>query len=283
MTDFKKKTIAVVITTYNNPRSLELCLLSLKSQSTLNFEIFIADDGSNDETRDLMLRMKKVMPVQIYHYWHPDVGYRKARINNNVFRELDPARYPVVICLDHDVILHPKFVEDHYTAHSKNNFEPLLFMGRRVDLSPELSREITPENLQSHVKGLSAKLIFSAMKGQTKNVLRSFRLSGPRWLLRMLKRDRVFDLLGSNYSISTRTLIDVNGYNEDFKNYWGEDGDLFVRLRNLGIKRDGLIGYAVQWHLFHKRLEETSEYVATYQALLKNSTYTVCSNGIRKL
>ena len=54
MIAIRKKNIAVVITTYNNPKSLELCLLSFQNQTYQNFEIFIADDGSKDETRDLI-------------------------------------------------------------------------------------------------------------------------------------------------------------------------------------------------------------------------------------
>ena len=112
--------------------------------------------------------MKRVIPVQIYHYWHPDVGYRKAKINNTVFRELDPTRYPVIICLDHDVILHPRFVEDHYQAHLKENFAPLLFMGRRIDLSDSVSETITPENVKSFIQGLNFKLVRSGLKGETR-------------------------------------------------------------------------------------------------------------------
>ena len=64
-------------------------------------------------------------------------------------------------------------------------------------------------------------------------------------------------------------MLEVNGYNENFKSYWGEDGDLFVRVRNLGVKHYGLIGYAIQWHLHHKRLEETPEHVAGYSRASK--------------
>jgi glycosyltransferase involved in cell wall biosynthesis len=283
MSENKKRTAAVVVTTYNNPKSLELCLLSLAEQTFQNFEIFIADDGSGDETRDLLLRMKLIDPVQIYHYWHPDMGYRKAKINNNVFRELSPERYAFVICVDHDVILHPRFVEDHYREHEKAKFKALLFMGRRVDLSPSLTAKLNTQTLHQFTQGLSFKLIASSLKGETKNVLRSVRVAGPDWLVHLLKRDRVWDLLGSNYSVTTETLLQVNGYNEDFKSYWGEDGDLFVRLRNLGTQIYGRIGYAIQWHIFHKRLDETKEHVDAYQSLLMDTSYTVCENGIRKL
>ena len=108
------------------------------------------------------------------------------------------------------------------------------------------------------------------------------RLDAPAWVTRILKRDRVLDLLGSNFSISTRSLIEVNGYNEDFEGYWGEDGDLFVRIRNRGIPHYGVIGYAVQWHLYHKRLEETPEHIEKVRALLQRTDYVECRNGIRR-
>ncbi len=272
----------MVITTYNNPKSLELCLLSFAAQSFADFQIHVADDGSGDATRDLILRLKRELPVEIYHHWHPDEGYRKAKINNIVFAQLDPARIGVVICVDHDVIVHPSFVEDHYRAHEKCGFEPLLFMGRRVDLGPRITSEIGPHNVGEFCRGLHPRLMLSALRGETRNVLRSVRLAGPDWLIRLTRRDRVHDLLGSNFSLDLKTLLEVNGYNEDFKSYWGEDGDLFVRIRNRGIHRFGRIGYAVQWHLYHPRLEETPEHIEMYRALLGRNDYTVCRNGIRK-
>ncbi|MBU6152915.1 MAG: glycosyltransferase [Bdellovibrionales bacterium] len=278
----KSGRVAVVVTTYNNPRSLELCLLSLRDQRFKDFEVHVADDGSGEKTRELLLRLKRELPFEIYHHWHPDEGYRKAKINNSVFRDLDPARIRIVVCIDHDVVLHPLFLEDHFRMHQKEGFGPLLFMGRRVDLGPWLSGRINAENVFRFQRGLSAGLFLSALRGETKNILRSFRLEGPPWLLALLKRDRVYDLLGSNYSIDLKSLRDVNGYNEDYKGYWGEDGDLFVRIRNKGIKCIGVIGYAIQWHIYHDRIPETPEHVSAYKALLSDTEYMECRNGILK-
>jgi predicted glycosyltransferase involved in capsule biosynthesis len=88
------------------------------------------------------------------------------------------------------------------------------------------------------------------------------------------------DLLGSNFSISTKLLHEVNGYNEDFQAYWGEDGDLFVRVRNAGALIRGRKNFAVQFHLDHPRLEPKAEYQERYQALLKDRSYVRCLNGI---
>lgn len=274
--------VAVVVTTYNNPKTLELCLLSFLNQTFKHFDLFIADDGSGDETRDLLSRIKQNFDFPLIHVWHPDEGYRKSKINNKVFAQIDPAKYPIIICVDHDVIVHHRFVEDHFKIHQKNNFKQLLFMGRRVDLSEELSQKINPENVLNFNRGLSFELLKSGIKGETKNILRSVRLDSPDWVLKILKRDRVFDLLGSNFSVTTQTLLEVNGYNEDFKSYWGEDGDLFVRIRNSGVPCTGKIGYAIQWHLYHERLAETPEHIEMYRALLSNLEYKRCENGIKK-
>jgi glycosyltransferase involved in cell wall biosynthesis len=275
--------IAVVITTYNNPKSLELCLLSLTNQTFKNFEVFIADDGSDDETRELISKFKRDHEfLRVYHIWHPDEGYRKAKINNKAFAQIDPEKFPIIVCIDHDVVLHHRFIEDHFKVHEKEKFEPLIFMGRRIDLGEQLSNSITTDNVLRFNQGMSLSLLWSGLKGETKNVMRSIRMDLPKPISLLLKRERTLDLLGSNFSISTSVLLDVNGYNEDFKSYWGEDGDLYVRVRNSGIKMIGKVGYAVQWHLYHKRLIETPDHVAMYRALLENHEYRRCSNGIKK-
>ena len=44
----------------------------------------------------------------------------------------------------------------------------------------------------------------------------------------------------------------MNGFDESLEHYWGEDGDLFIRVRNAGAEICGLKNYAVQFYLWHK-------------------------------
>ena len=268
---------AVVVTTYNNPRTLGICLKSLTNQTCRDFDVFIADDGSKEETRAKIERLRTLFSCRVEHFWHPDTGYRKSVINNEVFRQL--ADYPVTICVDHDVIAERHFIEDHLAIHQR--YPNACFMGRRVDLGPWISARITEENVTQFNQGFSTMLLLSALKGETKSPMRAFRISSP-YLQQFLKRDRVPDLLGSNFSVATRLLYQVNGYNEDYKSYWGEDGDLFIRVRNSGAKLVGLKGFAVQYHLDHPRLEPDAESQARYQSLLQDRSYQWCSNGITK-
>jgi len=74
--------ISVIVATYNWPAALELCLQSLKNQSFRDFEILIADDGSQEETREVIQKCIEEFPVKITHLWHEDMGCRKTIIGN---------------------------------------------------------------------------------------------------------------------------------------------------------------------------------------------------------
>ena len=272
------KRAAVVIVTYNNPVFLGICLASYKNQSYENFEIFIADDGSKPETRVKIDEYRKILPQPIRHFWHPDVGYRKAQIVNHVWRSLDPKEFPVVINVDHDTVAHRRFVEDHVRQH--NNSGNLLFMGRRVNLGPQVTQSYNERNVTKLNHGLPWRLVKAAWNKDVEDPNRGVRI-GLGWLRQLLGRDRVPDLLGSNFSISNSLLRRVNGYNEEYKHYWGEDGDLFVRVRNSGAELAGSRSIAIQYHLYHKMLTPDPAAMENYyKVLLPGRDYKFCAQGI---
>lgn len=284
---------ALIASTYNSPKLLEACLRSLLNQTCHAFDLFIADDGSTEETRKVIEAMRPLFAsqsTQVHHVWHEDRGYRKARIHNETLRRiLEQNAYAVTICVDGDTIAHRRFVEDHLRLHAQadargNPGNGLLVMGRRIDLGPAITGKIleNPDRVTRFNRGLSWLLLLSCMSGETRGWLRAWRVSTP-WLQRLLGRHRVHDLLGSNFSVSTRLLAQVNGFNEDFQSYWGEDGDLFIRLRNAGARIHGIKGYAIQYHLFHKRLDPDAASVRQYQERVRDREYQVCANGISKL
>ena len=61
---------SLVITTYNWPKALEMCLNSALNQTVSPKEIIIADDGSKQETIDLVKRFQQSYPKNnIIHSW----------------------------------------------------------------------------------------------------------------------------------------------------------------------------------------------------------------------
>ena len=99
--------ISVVISTYNQPRHLRRCLLSLERQSHRSFDVIVADDGSGDETRRTLEGFARRSSLRVRHVWHEDRGFRKTEILNKAVLASD-AGYLVFI--DGDSVLHHRFI-----------------------------------------------------------------------------------------------------------------------------------------------------------------------------
>jgi glycosyltransferase involved in cell wall biosynthesis len=85
--------ISVIIKTYNWPEALSLVLKSLNEQNTnFNFEVIIADDGSNNKTLDLINNLKNNLKnnleYPIRQVWQEDLGFRSSKILNKALRLL---------------------------------------------------------------------------------------------------------------------------------------------------------------------------------------------------
>ena len=74
--------ISVIIATYNWPKALYLVLLALSHQSENNFEVLIADDGSTDETKEMLEKAKQEFNFPLQHIYQDDNGFRAAKIRN---------------------------------------------------------------------------------------------------------------------------------------------------------------------------------------------------------
>ena len=74
--------LSVVVTTYNHPEWLEKVLWGFEAQTFREFELLVADDGSDDRTRDLLARLAPRLGYPVRHIWHPKEGFRKCTILN---------------------------------------------------------------------------------------------------------------------------------------------------------------------------------------------------------
>ena len=75
-------TASLIVTTYNWKEALALCLRSIATQAVLPSEVIVADDGSRDDTGDLVYAMSREFPVPLKHAWQRDLGFRAARVRN---------------------------------------------------------------------------------------------------------------------------------------------------------------------------------------------------------
>lgn len=224
------------VSTYNWPDALNLCLLSIKRQKTLPDEVIIADDGSKDDTRELIIRHQADFPVPLSHIWQPDEGFQLAQIRN---KAIAAARYDYIIQIDGDLILHPQFIADHISFSREKSF----VSGSRVMIGENLSKtlidkqitniSIFSNDIKNKLNGLRSKLLRNCFFGS-------------------YKTDDIYYLRGCNMAFWRNDLIAVNGFNEDFTGWGREDNEIAARLMNAGIQKRTLKFGGVIFHVYHE-------------------------------
>lgn len=98
--------VSVLIPVFNSASFLEKTIGSVINQTFKNFEIIVVDDGSIDNSREIIQKLEKQHDVIISHF-QSNQGACKAR--NSAF-ELSCGKY--IQYLDADDILHPNKIED---------------------------------------------------------------------------------------------------------------------------------------------------------------------------
>ncbi|KAF5276588.1 hypothetical protein FQR65_LT16295 [Abscondita terminalis] len=73
---------SLILSTYNWPEALDLCLKSIMLQTMFPDEILIADDGSTASTLEIIQKHQKISTIPIHHIWHEDNGFELAKIRN---------------------------------------------------------------------------------------------------------------------------------------------------------------------------------------------------------
>jgi glycosyltransferase involved in cell wall biosynthesis len=270
--------VSLICTTYNNPEFLKHVLLSVSKQSFHDFELIIADDGSGIETKGLIDSFRESFPVPLIHAWQEDKGFRAAASRNNGIRE---STGELLVFMDGDCVLHPRYVEDHYAVYKENRDKPYLFMGRKLDAGPKLSAAaLRRKNVSDVLRAWSPWILWYCLTGDTRNYMRQFRIQN-KLIRRICKSDNVKDMLSANCSIPRDVVYAINGFDETYVGYGGEDGDFFHRARNYGCKLIGLKSFGVQYHLYHAR-SSNSERQAAYRRALLGWDYKRAKNGLVK-
>lgn len=253
-------TAALIISTYNWPQALDLCLQSVLNQSLLPREIIIADDGSTSETRVIVEKYKKLLPVPVKHVWHEDRGFRLAEIRN---RAIVKSESEYLIFIDGDTILDRDFVSDHVFFSRTDRF----ITGSRILVGETLTSAL--------LKGVPIRFRFFSNSFSNKlNAIRNRRIAS----LYMKPGRNIYDVRGCNLSMWRKDLLHVDGFDQQYTGWGREDSDLVARLLNSGKKRSKLKFAAVQYHLYHQPLSRES--VERNDAILRE---TLVQNRVKAL
>lgn len=246
---------SLIISTYNRPEALALCLQSVLRQSVLPTEIIIADDGSGEATKKLVEEFQQNAPVPIVHVWQEDGGYQLSKIRNKAFAA---AQGDYLIQTDGDLIFHKDFIKDHLSFAQKGSF----ISGARTNIDETTTHQFIQQQqapqLNYFSKGLEKR--YNAFRNKLLRDINTGLQSSPK---------NLYYVLGCNMAFFKNDLEKVNGYNEAFTGWGKEDNDIAARLINSGVKLRMLKFSGVVFHLWHKEADKNK--VSTNETLFQES------------
>jgi glycosyltransferase involved in cell wall biosynthesis len=234
--------ISVLLATYNWPQALKFCLESLSTQTDLNFEIIIADDGSTSDTKELIASIEIGLPVKITHLWQEDQGFRKARILNQA---IEIARGEYLVFLDGDCIVQPDFISQHRKLSQQNH----LVTGSRILLNDKLSKAVLAWSHWDFKKFTNHLLSYRISGGINKYWPLKIKLGDGDW--RNYKKFVWRRIKGCNMACWKADAQAIGGFDETMTGWGHEDADFVFRLQNKGVVRKSGSWSTEVLHLYH--------------------------------
>ena len=258
---------SVILATYNQPRLLALALCGYAAQTTRDFEIVVADDGSRDDTREIVDAHARRSGLAIRHVWQPHRGFWKSAALN---RAVLHSRGAHLIFSDGDCVPSRSFVAEHLDAARPSAF----IVGGHVRLSERETSGVTPEHVYS---------------GRLES-LPSLRARCRLWWTHAkslayiaLRRPRRPRLLGLNFSLDRESFFAVNGFDATYRNSARDDSDLRNRLLLAGVRPISLWHRARVMHLFHPPHPERQLWLEADGYYRRASLRPEAPRGLREL
>lgn len=239
--------VGIIISTYNKPGWLRKTLLGYCNQTRPADEIVIADDGSGDDTRQLIDSFRDRLPIK--HVWQEDRGFQKSEILN---KALVATESEYLIFTDQDCIPREDFIETHLRYAKPGHF----LSGGYFKMTMPVSLTVSDDDI---ITGRAFSIRWLRKTGQPLSfkMTKLLRCPAYAWLMNHITPARA-SWNGCNASGWRKDAIAVNGYNQDM-HYGGQDREFGERLYNLGIKSIQIRYSAIVMHLDHKRPYRTKE------------------------
>jgi glycosyltransferase involved in cell wall biosynthesis len=260
----------LIVTTYNSPRALALCLASVARQAPAPEAICIADDGSGPETAEAIEAFAAAHPrPAIRHVWHEDRGFRKAAILN---RAIASSEAEFLIFIDGDVLIHPGFVARHLELAERRRFAT----GSLIRLDAEATALVTPEMVADGRVFSRDWLRTNRAIDRPGTWLKTMPFPKPVMAALDVATPVQRALCGANASLFREDALRVNGFDETIA-YGGVDKEFGARLKNAGVRGRHLRYTAPLVHLDHPRGYLDPELVRQHKARIAE----VRARGIR--
>ena len=261
--------VTVIIPTYNKSIFLDLSLASWCQQEFEDYEIVIVNDGSTDNTLDIINKYSERLPIRTLSI--KNSGRAGARN-----RGLRIAAGSIIAFCDDDRVVHPKFLSAHVNNICSCD-SPLVSLGWQYCLLTNIGEGCyfpteavakvlleMPEHAEAIKSGEAVRLFGASDIENNFSMVENWKLLEP-WFEEYLHPainqfgDDVtecplvwaFGTTG-NMAIEKEVLNMVDPFDEVFSGWGNEDTELHYRLTQKGV-RTRVAREAINYHQNHAR------------------------------
>ncbi len=252
---------SIIISTYNKPEWLRKTLLGYACQSTQDFQLVIADDGSDEVTKVCVDELRPLFRNPVVHVWQEDVGFRKCEILN---KAILASGSDYLIFSDGDCIPRKDFVATHIRLRAPGRF----LSGGYSKLPLALSHKIHPEDIAS---GACFELNWLRARGLPVSI-RNLKISPEPFSPELLDKISTARASWNGHSSSgwKADMLAINGFDQRME-YGGQDREFGERLENFGIKGLRIRYRAICLHLDHERSYARPEKIAANNVIRRET------------
>ena len=249
--------ISIVIPLYNKEKSITATLESVLAQSYTDYELIIVDDGSTDNTQELVENWQRENLIEIFYFKQENGG--KMRAHN---KGVELCTTPLFFCIDSDDQIATGAVEKILETHQTLRDDEFLggIAAKRLIINKLASKDL-PDKKRSTLHNIYA----SGFKGDTSlvfktDVLREFpfpEIEGEKFVT----EGYVYDQIDQKYEllILNEFLMRCE-YQED--GYTFNAGSLYLKYPK------GWALYFSQYYKFYaKSMRDRIKYMGYYVSM----------------
>lgn len=158
--------VSIIVPVYNVELYLEKCLLSLVHQTLQEIEIIVVNDGSKDNSQEVIEKFQQEYPTKIFGFSKENGGLSDARNFG-----IDQAKGQYLGFVDSDDYVSETMFEEMYNLAEKHNAEMCICNLQKVDENGIITQKLTqlpdfPEKiiLENHLSVFSDISYFACNK-----------------------------------------------------------------------------------------------------------------------
>ena len=231
--------ISIIVCTYQRPANLRRVLASIAGQRGVDgqFEVVVADDGSTDETLEIVQKFRKSVRFPVHFTTHPHGGFCPGRARNE---GVAASRGEYVLLLDGDCML-PR---DHVRVQLARRLPGVVRVGDSIRLDSGPSASVSEEFA---ARGRLARLASIAEQARIK-----LRAAKSTFYNLRDHPDRP-RLIANNVALWKQDYERVNGFDQSYVGWGAEDDDFGFRLRRAGLQLRTILWWTTCYHLWHPK------------------------------